>query len=74
MGCIAQFREGIRNFTMRFSSTCSRTRQAWRAIRATGMPLAAIAAECGFSDQAHMTRSVKTVSGRCPSAWRSVGK
>jgi AraC-like DNA-binding protein len=52
----------------------ARTRQAWRAIRTTGMPLAAIAAECGFSDQAHMTRSVKTVTGRCPSAWRSVCK
>ena len=47
----------------------ARTRQAWRAIRAVRMPLSAIAAHFGFADQAHMTRSVKTVTGRCPSAW-----
>lgn len=48
----------------------ARTRQAWRAIRAARMPLSAIAAHFGFADQAHMTRSVKTVTCRCPSAWR----
>jgi AraC-like DNA-binding protein len=52
----------------------ARTRQAWRAIRAAGMPLSAIAAHFGFADQAHMTRDVKTVTGRCPSAWRSACK
>src|ERR1700688_3937643 len=52
----------------------ARTRQAWRAIRAAGMPLSAIAAHFGFADQAHMTRGVKTVTGRCPSAWRSACK
>ena len=49
----------------------ARTRLAWRAIRTAGTPLSAIAAQFGFSDQAHMARSVKTVTGRCPSAWRS---
>ena len=49
----------------------ARTRQAWRAIRRTSTPLSAIAAQFGFSDQAHMARSVKTMTGRCPSAWRS---
>jgi AraC-like DNA-binding protein len=49
----------------------ARTRQAWRAIRTASTPLSAIAAQLGFSDQAHMTRSVKTMTGRCPSAWRS---
>jgi AraC-like DNA-binding protein len=52
----------------------ARTRQAWRAIRTTDMPLSAIAAHCGFADQAHMTRSVKTMTCRCPSAWRSACK
>ncbi|HET9406382.1 MAG TPA: helix-turn-helix transcriptional regulator [Candidatus Sulfotelmatobacter sp.] len=52
----------------------ARTRQAWRAIRTTDTPLSAIAADCGFADQAHMTRSVKTMTGRCPSAWRSARK
>jgi AraC-like DNA-binding protein len=52
----------------------ARTRQAWRAIRTTDTPLSAIAAHCGFADQAHMTRSVKTMTGRCPSVWRSACK
>jgi len=49
----------------------ARTRLAWRAIRTASTPLSAIAAQFGFSDQAHMARSVKTMTGRCPSAWRS---
>lgn len=52
----------------------ARTRQAWRAIRTVVTPLSAIAAHCGFADQAHMTRSVKTMTSRCPSAWRSACK
>jgi AraC-like DNA-binding protein len=52
----------------------ARTRQAWRAIRTAGMPLSGIAADCGFADQAHMTRSVKTMTNRCPGAWRSACK
>ncbi len=48
----------------------ARTHQAWRAIRTASTPLSAIAVQFGFSDQAHMARSVKTVTGRCPSAWR----
>jgi AraC-like DNA-binding protein len=48
----------------------ARTRQAWRAIRTANTPLSAIAAHFGFADQAHMTRSVKTLTGKCPSAWR----
>ena len=48
----------------------ARTRQAWRAIRTAGTPLSAIAAHLGFADQAHMTRSVKNMTGDCPSAWR----
>jgi AraC-like DNA-binding protein len=52
----------------------ARTRQAWRAIRTAGTPLSAIAAHCGFADQAHMTRSVKAMTGHCPTAWRSACK
>jgi AraC-like DNA-binding protein len=69
-----------RNFARVFGiSPCAfraraRTRLAWRAIRTAGTPLSAIAAHCGFADQAHMTRSVKTMTGRCPSAWRSACK
>lgn len=52
----------------------ARTRQAWSAIRAAGTPLAEIAAHLGFADQAHMTRNVKTMTGHCPSTWRSACK
>jgi AraC-like DNA-binding protein len=48
----------------------ARTRLAWRAIRASGDPLAEIASRLGFADQAHMTRSVKLVTGRTPREWR----
>jgi AraC-like DNA-binding protein len=48
----------------------SRTRRACRAIQTTEMPLAEIAANLGFADQAHMTRSVKDMTGMAPMAWR----
>ncbi len=34
------------------------------------MPLGKIAFECGFSDQAHFTRSFRKMRGMTPSAWR----
>jgi len=49
----------------------SRVRQAWRAIRTTNTPLSTIAADCGFADQAHMTRGIKSMTGDCPTCWRS---
>lgn len=49
----------------------ARTRQAWTAIQTTMTPLSEIAAHFGFADQAHMTRNVKSMTGRCPGAWRS---
>jgi AraC-like DNA-binding protein len=39
-----------------------------RALMATGMPLAAIAAECGFADQSHMTRAFRALLGYSPGA------
>ena len=48
----------------------ARTRHAWKAIRSTNAPLAHIAVDCGFADQSHMTRSIKSMTGRVPRAWR----
>jgi AraC-like DNA-binding protein len=48
-----------------------RARQAWKAIHRTEQPLVQIALQSGFADQAHMTRSVKQVTGMSPRAWRS---
>ena len=47
-----------------------RARQAWKLIRTSPAPLAGIAAELGFADQSHMTRSVKQLTGMGPRAWR----
>lgn len=47
-----------------------RTRAAWVAIRRTCEPLSAIALAAGFADQAHMTRSVRALTGAPPMAWR----
>ena len=35
-----------------------------------GMPLAAVALECGFADQSHLTRRFKGCVGVTPSGWR----
>jgi AraC-like DNA-binding protein len=48
-----------------------RARGALRLIRETQTSMAIIAAELGFSDQAHMSRSVKQLTGTPPLAWRS---
>lgn len=49
----------------------ARTRRAWGRITGGSEPLAAIAADCGFADQAHMSRAVKAMTGRSPGAWRA---
>jgi len=49
----------------------SRARHAWKAIQTTKRPLAEIASHLGFSDQAHMTRSVRQMTGLAPGAWRA---
>ena len=38
--------------------------------RWAGRSLAAIAAECGFTDQAHLARSFRAVTGQTPSSYR----
>lgn len=45
-------------------------RRAWRLLTAEAFPLAAVAQEAGFADQAHMTRAVAALTGATPSAWR----
>jgi len=49
-----------------------RAHHALRFIQDTAAPLASIAADLGFSDQSHMTRSVKQPTGIGPQAWRLV--
>jgi AraC-like DNA-binding protein len=50
----------------------TRARRAWKEIASTQTPLVEIALDLGFSDQAHMTRSVKEMTGMTPSGWRAL--
>jgi AraC-like DNA-binding protein len=47
-----------------------RVQCALHAVVATPQPLAQIAGDLGFSDQAHMTRAFKALTGRTPKDWR----
>lgn len=48
-----------------------RAAKAVRLIRSSPTPLAQLAAELGFTDQAHMTRAVLAVAGRTPGRLRA---
>jgi AraC-like DNA-binding protein len=49
----------------------SKAHTALRQIRTGVAPLSAIAADAGFSDQAHMTRAIADLTGKPPSHWRA---
>ncbi|MET0280048.1 MAG: AraC family transcriptional regulator [Steroidobacteraceae bacterium] len=67
------------HFTRAFKRTTGYTPQRWlllhRIERAKSMlhgnrPIAAIAAECGFADQSHLTRAFTRVVGTPPATFR----
>lgn len=49
----------------------SRTRSAWRGILRSPCSLTDVALQAGFADLAHLTRSVRMLTGRSPKDWRS---
>ena len=49
----------------------ARTRKAWRRVVEAGESLSEIALDVGFSDQAHMTRAMGSLTGRTPAQWRA---
>lgn len=67
-------------FVRAFSNTVGIAPYAWFArqrvdrakslLTETDMPLAQLALECGFSDQAHFTKSFAKVTGLTPARWR----
>lgn len=65
-----------RGFRAAYGSTAAayraevRARNAWRGIVSTSASLARVAAEHGFSDQAHMTRTIRELTGAPPGSWR----
>jgi AraC-like DNA-binding protein len=50
-----------------------RVRRAWRGLVNSDLPLATVAQDNGFADQAHMTRAVTMLTGQRPSQWRRLG-
>lgn len=48
----------------------TRIREAQDLLRNTDLPVSAVAAECGFSDQAHFNRVFRSVTGTTPGSWR----
>jgi AraC-like DNA-binding protein len=44
--------------------------RAMKMIATTTEPLAAVAFICGFADQAHLSRAIRSASGYTPRAWR----
>jgi AraC-like DNA-binding protein len=51
----------------------ARARRAWLEILWSPRTLTTIAQDFGFSDLAHLSRSVRSLTGYPPSAWRSCG-
>jgi AraC-like DNA-binding protein len=51
----------------------ARARRAWLEILRSPRTLTTIAHDFGFSDLAHLSRSVRSLTGYPPSAWRSRG-
>lgn len=69
-----------RTFARRYGVTPARfrgefrARQAWLRATGTAETLAAIAADLGFADQAHMSRAVRQITGAAPSMWRRAAR
>ena len=51
----------------------ARVRQAAQLLLSSRRPISEIAAECGFCDQAHLSRAFKRVFGVAPAAYRAAG-
>ena len=47
-----------------------KTQRALGLIVETSLPIAEIAAECGFADQPHLTRAIVRLTGVTPGTWR----
>jgi AraC-like DNA-binding protein len=58
-------------YPKRFRLEC-RTRLAWHELMRSTCTLTDVAFKVGFSDLAHLSRSIHTLTGYSPSDWRSM--
>jgi AraC-like DNA-binding protein len=63
------FRQAYGTSPARFRAEL-RARTAWARLAAVEGTLAHLALDTGFADQAHMTRSIRRLTGAPPEAWR----
>jgi AraC-like DNA-binding protein len=63
------FRQAYGTTPARFRAEL-RARRAWAKLGTTDRPLVDVALASGFADQAHMTRSVRRLTGGPPTRWR----
>jgi AraC family transcriptional regulator len=69
-------------FTNVFKQTTGKTPQQWqlskridqaqKLLLESDLTIAGIAAQLGFSDQAHLTKAFRQVVGETPAAWRRI--
>ena len=80
----AECGRSVAHFARAFKQTTGRTPHRWlveqrvehakRLLAASALPLAEIAAICGFADQSHFTRVFSRLVGSGPGAWRRAWK
>ena len=63
------FRQAFATTPARYRAE-ARARLAWQSVAGGGGRLADLAYELGFADQAHMTRSLVSLTGKPPRGWR----
>ena len=69
----AAFRKSL-GTTVQKTISAARLDEARHLLMASGLPVADIAARCGFASQEYFTRSFTAAVGMAPSGWRAVQK
>lgn len=68
---LTRFRREV-GLTPKAAATVIRFERAAHAVASTTMPLADVAARCGYADQSHLTREFVRLAGQTPAAYARV--